>query len=173
MPLTPHTALYGHVDPASAYVVDDYPYGYRLRTQIRYWIESKPKFGDRLVSQTLNPKTGKWNKPKPGQYATVLFMFLNSDGHVKANGLGKYDQDVERIEKFVADFADRLNDVQRGEIAALLGTARVMANVTWTIREAGTPAEDAAADREQAKQQALISRAVGMEVAAAAVELSA
>jgi hypothetical protein len=30
--------LLGHVDADSAYVVDDYPYGGRLRCRIRYWI---------------------------------------------------------------------------------------------------------------------------------------
>lgn len=173
MTKTANDVLTGHVDPASALVVDDYPYGFRLRTQIRYWIESKPKFGDRFVSQTLNPKTGRWNKPKPGQYATVLFMFLDENGHVKTTGLGKYDQKVDRIEQFLADLGDLLNGVQKSEVTALLGAARVMANVEWTIRKAGTPEEEAAADLEQVKQQALIGRAIGMETAAVRAELGA
>jgi hypothetical protein len=30
--------LLGHIDADTAYVVDDYPYGYRLRCRIRYWV---------------------------------------------------------------------------------------------------------------------------------------
>ena len=62
------TPLYGHTSEATAYVVADYPYGFRERTQIRYWLEHKPKKGWRFVSQTLNPKTSRWNKPKASTY---------------------------------------------------------------------------------------------------------
>ena len=31
----------GHTDEKTAYVVEDYPYGFRLRTTIRYWVETK------------------------------------------------------------------------------------------------------------------------------------
>ncbi len=50
------TLLAGHVSPETAYVVSDYPYGFRLRCQIRYWLEYSPTHGFRLVSQTTNPK---------------------------------------------------------------------------------------------------------------------
>src|SRR5437762_10605235 len=39
--------LSGHISPETAYVVKDYPYGFRLRCQIRYWLEYKPSKGDR------------------------------------------------------------------------------------------------------------------------------
>ena len=57
--------LSGHTSPATAYTVDDYPYGFRLRCKIRYWLEYTPKRGVRLWSQTTNPKRpGEvWNKP--------------------------------------------------------------------------------------------------------------
>lgn len=35
--------LSGHTSPETAYVVDDYPYGFRLRCKIRYWIETKKR----------------------------------------------------------------------------------------------------------------------------------
>jgi hypothetical protein len=60
--------LHGHTSEATAYLVADYPYGFRERTQIRYWLEAKPKRGWRFVSQTLNPKTDRWNKPKESTY---------------------------------------------------------------------------------------------------------
>jgi hypothetical protein len=44
--------LFGHTSPETAYVVEDYPYGFRLRCKIRYWLEFKAKKGFRLVSQT-------------------------------------------------------------------------------------------------------------------------
>lgn len=67
--------LFGHTSEDTAYLVDDYPYGRRVRTQIRYWIETNAKHGDRFCSQTLNPKTGRWNKPKKSTYTGVGIMF--------------------------------------------------------------------------------------------------
>jgi hypothetical protein len=66
--------------------VEDYPYGFRLRTKIRYWIETT-KMGDRFVSQTLNPKNGQWNKPKKSTYCKVGVMYLDENNHVKWTGL--------------------------------------------------------------------------------------
>ena len=96
--------LYGHTSEASAYVVADYPYGFRERTQIRYWLESKPKKGWRFVSQTLNPKTNRWNKPKASTYMDWGgAMFLDEKGHVHWDGVGPYS-DEKKILAFVTTF---------------------------------------------------------------------
>ncbi len=83
-----NTPLYGHISMATAYLVDDYPYGFRLRTKIRYWLETDPKKGSRFVSQTMNPKTGGWNAPKKSTYARLgAVMYLDSQNHVEWTGL--------------------------------------------------------------------------------------
>jgi hypothetical protein len=84
--------LSGHVSPETAYLVADYPYGFRLRCSIRYWIEYRPKFGYRLISQTTNPKRfGAWNKPKASGYARFgMAMYLDENGHVQSAGLSEY-----------------------------------------------------------------------------------
>ncbi len=86
---TPDKALYGHNDEGSAHVVGDYPYGFRARTQIRYWIEHNQR-GDRFVSQTLNPRTGRWNSPKPSTYMDLGVMYLDDQGHVTWTAIGLY-----------------------------------------------------------------------------------
>ena len=90
--------LKGHVSPETAYLVDDYPYGFRLRCKIRYWLEFKPKQGFRLVSQTSNPKKAGlvWNKPKASTYAKFGgAMYLNGEGHVTWSGLTEYSDYAE------------------------------------------------------------------------------
>jgi hypothetical protein len=84
--------LKGHISPESAYLIDDYPYGYTLRCKIRYWLEYSPKRGFRFVSQTTNPKRGHvWNKPKASTYARFGgAMFLDDNGHVNWTGLSEY-----------------------------------------------------------------------------------
>lgn len=83
--------LKGHVSPETAYVVEDYPYGFTLRCKIRYWLETN-KNGTRLVSQTSNPKRGDvWNKPKASTYAKfAACMYLDENDHVAWTGLGVY-----------------------------------------------------------------------------------
>lgn len=86
--------LNGYTSQATAYEVKDYPYGYTLRTSIFYWIESKAGHGDRLCTYTINPKTGKANKPKCGTYSTYLYLYLDSEtGHVKTGGIDAYNQE--------------------------------------------------------------------------------
>src|SRR5436190_937437 len=89
--------LVGHVSPETAYVVADYPYGFRLRCMIRYWLEFHPKHGFRLWSQTSNPKRGNvWNKPKASTYARFGgCMFLDDAGHAQWSGLTEYSTGAE------------------------------------------------------------------------------
>jgi hypothetical protein len=90
--------LSGHTSPETAYVVADYPYGFRLRCQMRYWLEFKPKKGFRMFSQTSNPKAAGlvWNKPKATTFA--MFggaMYLDEAGHVQFAALGEYSSGAE------------------------------------------------------------------------------
>lgn len=89
--------LKGHTSPETAYIVEDYPYGYKLRCKIRYWIEFKPKKGFRFCSQTTNPKRGHvWNKPKCCTYAEFgACMYLDDNAHVQCTYLGQYSSGVE------------------------------------------------------------------------------
>jgi hypothetical protein len=84
--------LFGHVSPETAYVVEDYPYGFRLRCKIRYWLEYAPRKGFRLWSQTSNPKRGNvWNVAKASTYCKLGgAMFLDDAEHVHWAGLTEY-----------------------------------------------------------------------------------
>ena len=82
-----------HISPETAYLVEDYPYGFTLRCSIRYWIEYKPKLGFRLMSQTSNPKKAGlvWNKPKGSTYSKFGgALYFDDQGHVKFTGLSEY-----------------------------------------------------------------------------------
>jgi len=105
-------ALKGHTSQETAYVVADYPYGFRLRCQIRYWLEFKKGKGFRFVSQTSNPKVAGlvWNKPKASTYIeNAAFMYLDSKGHVEWHGLGIY-ADAAESNAFKAAYGAHIND---------------------------------------------------------------
>lgn len=96
--------LLGHTSLETAYVVEDYPYGFRLRTSIRYWIETKKNFGQRFCSCTVNPKNGKLNKPKCGTYSEALVLGLNeTSGHVTQAGVSNYSK-ADTIEFFTNQY---------------------------------------------------------------------
>lgn len=98
------TPLYGHTDENSAYLVNDYPYGFKLRTKIRYWLESDPKKGFRFVSQTMNPKTERWNAPKKSTYSTFGgCMYLDNNDHVQWSGVTEYS-DAKNFLEYINDF---------------------------------------------------------------------
>ncbi len=114
------TILTGHTSPETAYVVNDYPYGFTLRCKIRYWLEYKRGHGFRLVSQTTNPKrqprpidnidrNGEvWNKPKASTYGGLAAMYLDEKAHVQWSSVGMFD-DAATLEKFAERFADALH----------------------------------------------------------------
>ena len=123
--------LNGHINEETAYLVDDYPYGYRLRTKIRYWIESNKGRGDRFCSQTLNPKTGKWNKPKKGTYSAILVMGKKDNGHIGCRGLS-YSTDEEAYKKFIDFCKDfEFNDLQKESIKLVKAYIKAYEGVTF------------------------------------------
>lgn len=96
--------LTGHKSPETAFLIEDYPYGHKVRTQKRVWIEEKPKKGFRLMEQTKNPKTGAWNKPAAGNYyAFGMAMFLDERGYVEHVAVGEYSRDAD-IVSFIRTF---------------------------------------------------------------------
>ncbi len=109
------TILVGHTSPETAFVVEDYPYGFRLRCKIRYWLEYKRGNGYRLVSQTTNPKRTDaevWNKPKASTYSelgVMLQLAENEKGirEVTWTGLNVYTV-TEDLEDFVAAYGEAL-----------------------------------------------------------------
>jgi hypothetical protein len=100
--------LKGHTSPETAYIVADYPYGFKLRCKIRYWLEFKPKLGFRFVSQTTNPKRAgeHWNAPKASTYSRFgACMYLNGEGHVAWSGLSEYCSSTE-AEAWLAKYGE-------------------------------------------------------------------
>ena len=141
--------LYGHTSEATAYLVDDYPYGFRERTQIRYWLEQKPKKGWRFVSQTMNPKTNLWNKPKASTYLEwAAALYLDDKGHVHWDGVGPYS-DEQQILAFVTTFPGAELRELRKVIPAKLRFLRglLSGEVFMTINKVRQPRSEADDER--------------------------
>lgn len=97
--------IYGHISEETAHTVDDYPYG-RLRCKRRVWLESDPKRGFRLVTQTQNPKNGRWNAPHKSTYTEVAAcLYLDDKEHVQWTGVNPYT-DAPAALAFAQDFGN-------------------------------------------------------------------
>ena len=111
--MKPLQVLQGHTTIDTAFVVNDYPYGFRLRCKIRYWLEYAKGKGFRLCSQTTNPKRpGEvWNAPKKSTYSMLAVMGLNEDEHVTWTGCSVYDFD--KLADFEKVYGAEFDETQR------------------------------------------------------------
>ena len=78
-----------HTSPESAYVIEDYPFGFRLRCKMRVWTETKKGQGMRVVRQTSNPRQNNetWNAPKKSTYDTIKVLYIDSEtGYLESSG---------------------------------------------------------------------------------------
>ena len=130
--------LTDHTSEETAYTVDDYPYGFRARTSIRYWIETKRGFGQRMMAQTMNPTTGRWNKAKGFTYSPCLALVLADNGHVEPRGLRVWATEAE-IAAFEAECpSTAAANYGREAIRYARAANRANEHVTVTIHECGT-----------------------------------
>ena len=66
--------------------VENYPYGYTLKTTLFDTMEFNPKKGYRHITQTINPKNGRLNAPKKSTYAPLKVRYYDEIGHIKTIG---------------------------------------------------------------------------------------
>jgi len=122
--------LYNHVNEETAYTVQDYPWGYRMRTEQRYWIESN-KNGDRFVYQTKDPRTEKWCAPKKSVYYLVKVLVRDENNHVKTSCPDKCNN--EDLKRFLETHEGKLNDWQVKNINEKILFNKMMEGVTFNI----------------------------------------
>jgi len=100
-----------HTSPETAYMIEDYPYGFRLRCKMRVWIETKKSTGEmRVMRQTTNPKVAGevWNKAKASTYEKIKVLYIDSNtGYIESAGWHGYDS-----ADFLADFGEILSELQ-------------------------------------------------------------
>jgi len=115
---------------AQPFYVEDYPYGFRLRTTIRYYVETT-KNGQRFVSQTKNPKTEQWNKPKKSTYSQIILIGLDEKEHVTyiSNSLYSTESSI----KFKAEYGQYFNEYQKQEIDNIISMSKVYDKVEYKI----------------------------------------
>lgn len=114
--------------------VKSYPYG-RLRTSAFFSIEFDKKRGFRSVFQTIDPKSGRINKPKKSTYSDILYQFIEEGtGHVKTAGYALWGyEDINRACKFISENQNALcmTDEMLNHIC-IVSFARIKGNAGYT-----------------------------------------
>ena len=153
--IDPAKTLSGHISEETAYVVQDYPYGFRLRCQMRHWIETT-KNGQRHVTQTSNPKRGGWNAPKKSTYSDLLGLYLDTENYVRGIAWSPAWNDEAGLDRFLELFgADYQGKEWADRILYFRAIKRAQQKITVTIHSAG-PGFDA---EELKKQNEQVTRA--------------
>lgn len=70
--------------------VKDWPYGFRLKCNMKLSIEFHKTKGFRSVTQSSDSKKGGWNNPKKSTYSPCLVWALNDEGKHVTYGLSFY-----------------------------------------------------------------------------------
>ena len=119
--------LANHHSQETAFEVSDYPYSWKLRCRIRYWLEIHPKKGTRFCSQTTNPrKAGEvWNAVKKSTYSIfgVMVQYDDTDGkpdevgHIHWIGMSCFN--IEESQEFLDKYRAGLTETQQRELAYL------------------------------------------------------
>lgn len=112
--------------------VADYPYGYRKRCEMFYWVEWNNKGECRWVRQSKYD--GYLNKPKKSTYYKFILAHLNDEGHIKYSAMhpsSVYDKEtmakwVEILESLEIDLPepyqkaiDKFNGVAVEEVVSV------------------------------------------------------
>jgi hypothetical protein len=158
--------LFSEDDP---FIIEDYPWGYRLRTQVRVWMECRKGHGMRVCRQTQDPRTGRWCKPKKSTYSCVLGFYLNEEGRIKTCGLSaggwSKEEAIVAFEEFYAEIG--LTDFQKDRIKYIRATNVMNDVIDYSIhREGDGPVQT------KEEQEAIVNKAFnyGMAVAEGQVE---
>lgn len=125
-----------------AHITENYPYGFRLRTERKEWIESKKDkkgnlVGQRFVTQTKNPKNGQWNAPKPSTYCDIMVGIVQYDNEIEKDTISYNCLRMNDKEDHVKQFEDKYKDFilpeQKEKMKDIIAWDRAMSKVTWKV----------------------------------------
>ena len=110
--------------------VSNYPWGFRLKTKRKTWIETNKNQGDRVCYSTLNPKTDKWCAVKKSTYGAVYVLYFDENQHIKSLGVSKcaYAKELEEFMSIID--CNSLSVLQKKQLERIKAIQKVMDKVT-------------------------------------------
>lgn len=103
--------LTGHTTEETAYIIQDYPWGYKLRCKQKVWLEYNKSKGFRVCRRTQDPRNDRWCAIKKDTYTLIAAgLYKNEEGHVKSAGLSEYSS-TKDSEEFLKTWGFCLDEV--------------------------------------------------------------
>jgi len=109
----------------TAQVATNYPYG-RLHCSMFFFVEYKPSKGWRAVTQSINPKNGRLNKPHAGTYSRLPIVIVE-----KEDGFFEFEYCPEmwsdkgaKFQAFVTNFFSDLSDNIKTQVKGFYDAAK-------------------------------------------------
>ncbi len=112
--------------------VDNYPYG-SLKCEMTFSVEFVKGKGYRSVMQSVNPKTGRVNKPKKSTYNHFMYMVKEEEtGHIKFEGWSAYGyESIKNLSDLLTENNFNFSDVENQELWAFVISC-IRANAQYT-----------------------------------------
>ncbi|VVB54030.1 Uncharacterised protein [uncultured archaeon] len=125
------------------YIVKDYPWGRRLRTQQRRYVETIQGKGERYVIQTQDPRDGNWCNPKKSIYSAIIILYKDlSNGYIEALTFSPDYTEEKDLEEFLQKVPlASLSEYQKGQVARARAIYRVRKHIKYTVKTNPTEAE--------------------------------
>ncbi len=124
------------VSSETAYVVKNWPYGFRLRCEMRFWIETRPGFGQRVCQQTTNPKRNNTlNKPKAGGYHAFALVVMQDAETTIFPGLSLYSGPAD-FAKMRTLYGSLMDEAQLKRLNDFEAACRKLNSKEWAANDA-------------------------------------
>lgn len=126
--------IHGHDSFEKAFKAENYPYGYRLKTTMNYWIETTNK-GQRLCTQSINPKNGRLNAVKKSTYSDCKFLALDENNHIVTISFNMNYSSVESFKKLLDKYKNQLQEDEVLKLEKMLSIKEKRENLMDKIME--------------------------------------
>jgi hypothetical protein len=143
--------------------IDGYPYGWKLRTKARYWVETNKTYGQREMLQTLNPRSQQWNKPKGSTYASIVILYRDTEnGHIECYHFSGYAENAEGIKAFL-EFCpmENLSEYQKHTLKHFEAIYKANSHFKIEMVVNPTPEQQAEIDQHNKEYKELMSKIAG------------
>lgn len=123
-----------HVSEETAYLINNFPYSFGVFTSVRYWVETKATYGQRLMTQIANPAGGWW-KAKTDGYTDIVILTIKTNQNAPDAGfvvpvvINLEKLSLEHLQQFAAYYT--FTPFQRDKITASLTKHHIHRLLPW------------------------------------------
>ena len=109
----------------TAKIATNYPYG-SLKYTMHFFVEHKPKKGWRAVTQSINPKNGKLNKPHAGTYSLLPIVIEEKENNFFEFVHCPHPYYPDKMQAFLDTYFSALSDSDKKYVKTAITTTEML-----------------------------------------------